>query len=603
MDTRGLVNRIKDAARGLDSRAAKARAVAPIIIELYDQFVSTDADPMQLKALREEIIEACISIDLASRREVSPRALLVHPANRDNQGLLVIDVHDLLLAICIRGFAWRACEHEIDAMEPCSVGEHDDFVKFNLDLAERSAGLLAPVRPDDAEFFTTAGSHTTAAVRLYVLGARAVHQQLAVDGNISQSLILEKFPSMQKPMSHLKVNVFCKELCDACTIRPQHDPPIYKFAVLMSRAANAGHKAERPSTATQQMLRLHSVSLGAGLQATSEDIVRVAAVGDQNLIKGGSDLLEFIKAHAGARDPWLLTMVSEFEQTLSIKRVLRPKDMLALSKVSLPGSEIFIAAMLMAMVSSPSDYTEDDVSKLVGAPECASLAEGGVNRAHALAATGLMTSAAELVPSALTAAGMSTNDPKAQHLLNDMRIKLVMHVFQKRSKTRKAYNSMRDITCEFYQSLRCLVGEGHIPHWEHGYAQRKRSLTKAPAGPSEPAAKVHLRESAPTGSVPDSELARAGFNVNAIVQKKGGTKLWRITRISADHVFIVDAKPDNKNTAGTGGDEGAEGNVSQPIRRVGIKKKTIAPPTCDQRRCVRSEARKNQLCAPSTVRP
>ena len=101
--------------------------------------------------------------------------------------------------------------------------------------------------------------------------------------------------------------------------------------MFMSRAANAGQKAYRVATVTQKMLRLHAVSMQLGADAKNSSIVRVAGKGDESFADSANELLAFVQQHAGGRDPWLLNMVSEYEQGLCIKRTVRSKDLLGRS--------------------------------------------------------------------------------------------------------------------------------------------------------------------------------------------------------------------------------------------------------------------------------
>ena len=525
------------------SRADKARVVAPIVCELYAEFVKPQADPLQMRAIREEVIEGCNLAVLCERRDLDPRTMGVHPVNRDFQGLLAIDVHDLLLRICVQGFAWKACEFEIDVCAPSGT-ERDDFAMFNVELVKRSEGLLAPVVADSLEYFTTAGSHTTAAIRLYALpGARAVHDELSRDGLISQAAILEKYPSMRKPLGKLPCNVFCKELCEACT-EVIDGNPVAKLAIFLSRAANAGHATQRTATVVQKMFRLHSVSiiLGKGrTPPTDAEVIRVAAQGDRDFLDTAPDLLAFVKEHAGGRVPWLLRMVSEFEQGLPLKRVLRSKDLLALSRVTLPNSEIFIAGMVMAMVASPSEYADGEVSTLFGSADYG--AAQGHLRVHAIAASKIQYSAIKYLDPV-------TDDPlEKTNALNDLLVMLVMHVFAKNSKsakTRRTYSSLDELARDWHKTLlqNAVARNGAtLPLWEHG-DNKRRKTQKAPADPAEATEQSiasQLRSTTMTGEVPNEEFERLGFAIGKVVALRSAptAKAWEITNVTPTHVFVA----------------------------------------------------------------
>ena len=123
----------------------------------------------------------------------------VHPANRDGAGLVPADVHNLLKIICHVGWMMQ----RVDALA-CPIPDDDEgesWRQFNATLAADSLGLLPRVEATSLTHVTARGSHTTAAVRLYKIGARGTHPALCSDDmRISQTKTIGQRPSMRQPL-------------------------------------------------------------------------------------------------------------------------------------------------------------------------------------------------------------------------------------------------------------------------------------------------------------------------------------------------------------------------------------------------------------------
>ena len=114
----------------------------------------------------------------------------VHPDNREKTGLVSVDAHDLVLRMHRDGFRMSLVDCVACQIPPTAEGEK--WRQTNEKLALESDGLLPPYQGSFLQIVTSRGSHTTAGIRIVKFGARAVHDDLALDGKVSSSKICEQ---------------------------------------------------------------------------------------------------------------------------------------------------------------------------------------------------------------------------------------------------------------------------------------------------------------------------------------------------------------------------------------------------------------------------
>ena len=113
-----------------------------------------------------------------------------HPDNREKTGLVSVDAHDLVLRMHRDGFRMSLVDCVACQIPPTAEGEK--WRQTNEKLALESDGLLPPYQGSFLQIVTSRGSHTTAGIRIVKFGARAVHDDLALDGKVSSSKICEQ---------------------------------------------------------------------------------------------------------------------------------------------------------------------------------------------------------------------------------------------------------------------------------------------------------------------------------------------------------------------------------------------------------------------------
>ena len=307
----------------------RVAVVSPIINKDIQDFLDGKcSDGVQV--FQERLLSLIKTAGLSDIRWVFVGKAGVHPVNRENTGLVPIDVHDLLRTIVHQGWSWR----EVDALgcEIPPTPEGQRWRDFNKQLTTSSDGLLAFSGPDALEILTVRGAHTTVCVRCYALGSKGLHPDLCVDGVLSKSKILSLQPSMSKPLEkgipYLKLRW---QLVQACP----------KLMEVLSRTGNAGHGVHRVERALQACNRIHSLAISQKKEDGDIDWEQVAcqaAIGrEPDNAKVAEKIGDFVRSWSGGSDGHILRELEAYEKTLQVKRAISPDDLQLLGKVDILG--------------------------------------------------------------------------------------------------------------------------------------------------------------------------------------------------------------------------------------------------------------------------
>ena len=312
-----------DPSMSLEERVA---AVAPIFNKDIQYFLD-GKESEGVHIFQSKLLELIATAQLSDTRWVAVFKVGVHPNNRENTGLVPIDVHDLLLHIVNQGWSWKA----VDALA-CEIPPTDEgkaWRDFNQKLMISSDGLLAASCPGALEILTVRGSHTSACVRCYALGSKGVHPELCEDGAISKSKILSKQPSMAEPLDKgIPFLTLRWQLVQACP----------KLMEVLSRTGNASHGVARVETALQACSRIHNLASAQKKETGEIDwdlVASQAAIGrGPGYAATARKFGDFVRAWSGGEDGRILRELEAFEKTLQVKRAIAPDDLQLLGKVA-----------------------------------------------------------------------------------------------------------------------------------------------------------------------------------------------------------------------------------------------------------------------------
>ena len=493
---------------------ARVSATAPILNEMIHTFESGDIhdgvqcfQDLMLEKIRADLLDDDV---WANVEKVG-----VHPDNREGAGIVPIDAHNLLHRIFKDGFSMRLTELLACEIPANKVG--DGWRQFNEDLANGAAGLLPTIQKSDLTLVTVRGSHTTTAVRLVKLGARTVHNELAIDGQISMSKVCELRPSFKEACSKgLPYTVIKAELVEACP----------KLMSTLSRTGNLAHGVHREATALQRCMSvLHAHKLAEG--GDWELAKKIACRGQPPDFETNVEHFKaFVQAHAGGVDGHYLHALELYERSLGVKRSIKPSDLTRLASIKLLDAPRYVPAMVKTLLNAPASKVTNGYADVFSATDISGLMPHGKCAKLVAQASELMTSATTF----LTAYSQMTPDAFAKYI-DEMEVRMVMHVHQIKVETRKWYKSLLHIAAAMYDDVK--QADPLLPVWN-------RILSVKDPRPNQGSQSMKIRELREDGKIPNSELLTMGFTMGAtIIKQKDGESLYKIETIDELKVRLI----------------------------------------------------------------
>ena len=131
----------------------------------------------------QEIFSILRRNSLLTTMRIPPRAVGVHPQNRDGAALVTQDVHELLESIVQVGFT----PSRVNAIgiEVASEGERE----FNKQLVMSAGSQLGQMDSEALKALSLSGSHTNWALRLVASGSPHASDIISVNGHVSFELV------------------------------------------------------------------------------------------------------------------------------------------------------------------------------------------------------------------------------------------------------------------------------------------------------------------------------------------------------------------------------------------------------------------------------
>ena len=476
----------------------------------------------RIQAVADEIVNMLLRLDLAYKQHVPNKAVGVHMDNRYKVGLDPTDVHDLLLEIFRKGWSFLevvgARGFEIP---PGAKG--DEYIKFNYDLVESSDGMLAPCPAHWLRIVSVACSHTVAGLRCIEFGTKGVSDELCANGVVSKERILEGCPSFAEPLAEgLKWTIIRAPVAAAC---PQ-------LAAVLQEAGNAGHSTRRVNTKLQNLMQIHQKSLRCVKEGGPiwDRIAREIEVNRPNLQGQGQGMCNYVAAFSGGTDPIYLKDLDRFSKGLPVRRDISGQSFGMFAKAQLAHAPDYVTACVKASLAAPDNYVRMGESKLFCTNDVESMVKG--NKAHVAEAVKIMRDAKTW------ASSIGIDKTAATRIIDDLEIRIVMHVHHKKAKGRKVFKSLIDIAKQFV-------------HEVYDLDKVKAALIAAPWGlPSEepaaapgPSRAAPLREFSAEG-LSAIGLERDGFVVGAEVRHSSGGSTF-IKSIDGTRVRVGDAAADS----------------------------------------------------------
>jgi hypothetical protein len=434
---------------------------------------------------------------LLETKKIDVSEVGVHPDNREGMGLVTPDVHDLLLLMTENGF-----NRALLSLLCCSIPPNETgaaWRQFNDHLSVNSEGFLPEARSFLMKVLTVWGSHTTSAIRIAKYGAKAMHLCIATDGVVSQAKILEAKPSFAEAFDGMMYDVIHHELVEA----------VPDLMHVLSRCGNTSHGVHRSMTNITKCLAIWR-SYQCNSQKTEQECESIACQGQSDDFKKSyGKLKDFVKVHAGGDSGKYLKQFETFERGLNVKRNIDAMTFQKLSTVRLPGEHScrYVPALVKSYLNAPLNKAPNGVAELLGNSELSALNNRNslVQKAAVEAATKMHQASVYLEAYSQTA----SITMQLQSVLDTFEQRLVAHVHKITADTRKSFKSVEAICNAFYWEAKEV--DSTLPRWSFAGAGE--------AGNVDQPTHSHLLELSEAGIIPDSELARGGFEIGACVKK------------------------------------------------------------------------------------
>jgi len=223
-----------------------------------------EGDKASMMAEADAICDRLLKEDKAYYDTPVPRQVGFHGDNRMGDGINPSGCYENLVQVSARGFS----KHKVALARAFEVrpGEDgDEQRKMNVDVAEKSHGLLPRINGNDIRMLTVSCTHTHGGIRCVAMGGKPpadadwstpMHFKwgdvIGPDGAISKEKFLEKFHSYTEVVNEgMKILVIRSAVEIACPRLPW----------FLQEAGNAEHGAEQVQSRLQTMLQIHSKSI------------------------------------------------------------------------------------------------------------------------------------------------------------------------------------------------------------------------------------------------------------------------------------------------------------------------------------------------------
>jgi len=277
---------------------------------------------------------------------------------------------------------------------------------------------------------------------------------------------------------------------------------------MLSRSGNTAQSVNRKQSVLQQLVRCHTLIVRYP-EKSPDVIANMASLGQElGFAKRAKVLIEYLIAQAGGSDGVFLRDLVRYEKLLQVKREIKVEDLQQMSAIDLQHTAPrYTTALFKAMLACPQDFCERGVCGLFVPIDFQKCKANGKLSEHVIAANELVNKAESL----LAAYAFGLTQLQREKLIDDLEVRLVMHVHGKKCLSRPNYTSLSQIGAVLYQAAEQMhAHKGKLPVWT---AIGQTSST----GESRAHGAISLLESNVEGRVADSTIAAKQFVVGALI--------------------------------------------------------------------------------------
>lgn len=288
-----------------------------------------------LKRLTDEALALLEREGLAYRQQVAPQFVGVHPNNRWGDGLVPVDVHDLVELILKTGWSWSEVGKAMAAeLPPGELGAK--YAEFNDSLAKSSGGLLPQVKSETLQLLSFSCSHTNAGLHAIKAGARALHSTVAdSEQRLSLARLAEREPEMARA---------CHQGLHWLVLRWQIEVACPNLLTLLQQSANLAQVVARQETDVQCLLQVHALATKMGSAIDWESVAKQVSNYRPDIAGQVADFCEFVRVWSGGPDAPILKEIDSYIKGLDVKRKVRGSILAAFAKAPLAQAALYVQA-------------------------------------------------------------------------------------------------------------------------------------------------------------------------------------------------------------------------------------------------------------------
>ncbi|CAK0898042.1 unnamed protein product [Prorocentrum cordatum] len=479
----------------------RAKSIQGEINQLIDPHYDTStgevkSDMTQMKSTSDKLCELLLQHSLAYWSTSENEKVWPHPKNRFEMGLDPVDVHELLDFITGCGWSWSEVGKPI-AFEsiPQDKPGHQEQLGFIHALVQGSGGMLPSMTPELVKLLSVTSSHTVASVKIVEAGCRTFLKDLSHNGFLSKE-----------------------------------------------KAGNQHHGANRTVTKVQTMLQVHSRMMSNFKKLGEYRKEQVArAIERQHPTMAGqiADIADYVERWSGGNTPYMLFELNDFSKVLSFRRDIAPVTFKVLAQFQAKTMAEVPTAILKASLVAPENLCTNNVAKIVSSADLAVVT--GAKKEEFIKVLSYWRVSKQWLETLSKKEGCTVPISTWIKLRGFFEVKCIMHLFQKKSGKRKAYDSLEHIANEFLDEVFNVYPEarGSVTPWAY------KSEFSAKGDRACKAQKTMIQYN-PDGTIDGESLRALGFVVGANVQPLAQAKdfvkshLYIIKTLGADTAHVVD---------------------------------------------------------------
>ena len=127
---------------------------------------------------------------------------------------------------------------------------------------------------------------------------------------------------------------------------------------VLSRAANSDHGTARQASVVQMWRRMFQLKK-AEPELSDDQLAKRASVGvARDIAKAAVFMPKFVAKWSGGRDASVLKHIEAYEQSLKVKRKLRPQDLKVMGDMNVLDYMQWVPAVIKAMLCAPKSYVD-----------------------------------------------------------------------------------------------------------------------------------------------------------------------------------------------------------------------------------------------------